>query len=177
MLEQLAFESVANVKTPTILFVGQQTPRGRCPQSVERYRGLKSNGIPTPLYVALHELHVWEERRRELFKMNVELEWFEKSATKRPYSWEHVPEAGRTTQHAHDAPVVTIARLPRSSATEDSEFLSRGKGAGYSFKLMTGRAEQLKMLRKPKTSAVKTTGLWGAVPLVAADADCVIPLG
>ncbi|HEX7139229.1 MAG TPA: S9 family peptidase, partial [Vicinamibacterales bacterium] len=68
-------KDVANVKTPTIFFVGQQDPRVPMPQSVEMYRALKSNGIPTHLYVAPREPHVWEELRHELFKMNVELEW------------------------------------------------------------------------------------------------------
>ena len=85
-------KDVANVKTPTIFFVGQQDPRVPMPQSVEMYRALKSNGVPTHLYVAPREPHVWEELRHELFKMNVELEWFEKYATKRPYTWEKAPD-------------------------------------------------------------------------------------
>ena len=85
-------KDVANVKTPTIFFVGQQDPRVPMPQSVEMYRALKSNGVPTQLYVAPREPHVWEELRHELFKMNVELEWFEKYATKRPYTWEKAPD-------------------------------------------------------------------------------------
>jgi dipeptidyl aminopeptidase/acylaminoacyl peptidase len=88
---------VANVKTPTIFFVGQQDPRVPMPQSVEMYRALKSNGVPTHLYVAPREPHVWEELRHELFKMNVELEWFEKYATKRPYTWERAPQDSATT--------------------------------------------------------------------------------
>src|SRR5437764_9554549 len=71
-------KDVARVKTPTIFFVGQQDPRVPMPQSIEMYRALKSNGVPTRLYVAPREPHVWEELRHELFKMNVELEWFEK---------------------------------------------------------------------------------------------------
>jgi len=85
-------KDVANVKTPTIFFVGQQDPRVPMPQSVEMYRALKSNGVPTHLYVAPREPHVWEELRHELFKMNAELEWFEKYATKRPYTWEKAPD-------------------------------------------------------------------------------------
>jgi dipeptidyl aminopeptidase/acylaminoacyl peptidase len=84
-------KDVAKVKTPTIFFVGQQDPRVPMPQSVEMYRALKSNGVPTHLYVAPREPHVWEELRHELFKMNVELEWFEKYATHRPYTWEKAP--------------------------------------------------------------------------------------
>jgi dipeptidyl aminopeptidase/acylaminoacyl peptidase len=94
---------VANVKTPTLFFVGQQDPRVPMPQAVEMYRALTSNGVPTHLYVAPREPHVWEELRHELFKMNAELEWFEKYATKRPYTWERSPldsdkEGGPTAQ-------------------------------------------------------------------------------
>jgi dipeptidyl aminopeptidase/acylaminoacyl peptidase len=84
-------KDVAKVKTPTIFLVGQQDPRVPMPQSVEMYRALKSNGVPTHLYVAPREPHVWEELHHELFKMNVELDWFEKYATKRPYTWEKAP--------------------------------------------------------------------------------------
>jgi len=84
-------KDVAKVKTPTIFFVGQQDPRVPMPQSVEMYRALKSNGVPTHLYVAPREPHVWQELHHELFKMNVELEWFEKYATHRPYTWEKAP--------------------------------------------------------------------------------------
>ncbi len=79
------------VKTPTIFLVGERDVRVPMPQSVEMYRALKSNGIPTHLYVAPREPHGWGELRHELFKMNIELEWFEKYATKRPYTWEKAP--------------------------------------------------------------------------------------
>jgi dipeptidyl aminopeptidase/acylaminoacyl peptidase len=84
-------KDVANVKTPTIFLVGEKDVRVPLPQSVEMYRALKSNGIPTHLYVAPREPHVWQELRHELFKMNVELEWFETYATKRPYVREKAP--------------------------------------------------------------------------------------
>jgi len=84
-------KDIANVKTPTIFLVGEKDVRVPMPQSVEMYRALKSNGIPTHLYVAPREPHGWQELRHELFKMNVELEWFEKYATKRPYVWEKAP--------------------------------------------------------------------------------------
>jgi dipeptidyl aminopeptidase/acylaminoacyl peptidase len=61
------------------------------PQSVEMYRALKSNGVPTHLYVAPREPHGWGELRHVLFKANVELEWFEKYATHRSYTWEKAP--------------------------------------------------------------------------------------
>jgi dipeptidyl aminopeptidase/acylaminoacyl peptidase len=82
---------VANVKTPTIFLVGERDERVPMPQSVEMYRALKANGVPTHLYVAPREGHGWSELRHALFKMNVELDWFEQHATKRPYVWEKAP--------------------------------------------------------------------------------------
>lgn len=84
-------KDIANVTTPTIFLVGQNDARVPEPQSVEMYRALKSNGVPTHLYVAPREPHGWAELRHVLYKMNVELDWFEKYATKRPYTWEKAP--------------------------------------------------------------------------------------
>ena len=84
-------KDVWKVKTPTIFLVGQNDVRVPEPQSVEMYRALKSNGIPTHLYVAPREPHVWAELRHVLFKMNLELDWFEKYAMNRPYAWEKAP--------------------------------------------------------------------------------------
>lgn len=84
-------KDVANVTTPTIFLVGEEDARVPMPQSVEMYRALKSNGVPTHLYVAPREPHGWQELRHELFKMNVELDWFERHAAGRPYEWERAP--------------------------------------------------------------------------------------
>jgi dipeptidyl aminopeptidase/acylaminoacyl peptidase len=86
-------KDVAKAKTPTIFFVGQNDVRVPLPQSMEMYRALKSHGVPTHLYVAPREPHVWEELRHVLFKANVELEWFEKYAMGRTYTPEKAPEA------------------------------------------------------------------------------------
>jgi dipeptidyl aminopeptidase/acylaminoacyl peptidase len=84
-------KDVANVKTPTLFFVGERDPRVPMPQSIEMYRALKSNGVPTHLYVAPREPHGWAELRHQLFKLNAEIEWFEKYATKRAFTWEKAP--------------------------------------------------------------------------------------
>jgi dipeptidyl aminopeptidase/acylaminoacyl peptidase len=55
------------------------------------YRALKSNGVATHLYIAPREGHAWNELRHQLFKMNVELEWFERYARGRSYTWESAP--------------------------------------------------------------------------------------
>ncbi len=86
-----ALKDVWKVTTPTIFLVGQNDQRVPEPQSVEMYRALKSNGVPTHLYVAPREPHGWAELRHVLFKMNVELAWFEKYAMNRPYTMETAP--------------------------------------------------------------------------------------
>jgi len=96
-------KDVANVKTPTLFFVGERDPRVPMPQSIEMYRALKSNGVPTHLYIAPREPHGWGELRHQLYKLNVEIEWFEKYATKRPFTWEKAPgedakDVKRTTE-------------------------------------------------------------------------------
>ena len=78
--------------TPTIFLVGQNDQRVPEPQSIEMYRALRSNSVPTHLYVAPREPHVWAELRHILFKMNTELAWFEKYALDRPYTWEPGPQ-------------------------------------------------------------------------------------
>jgi dipeptidyl aminopeptidase/acylaminoacyl peptidase len=100
-------KDVANVKTPTLFFVGERDPRVPMPQSIEMYRALKSNGVPTHLYVAPREPHGWAELRHQLFKLNAEIEWFEKYATKRPFTWEKAPgeekkDAKSTTDQDRD---------------------------------------------------------------------------
>jgi len=90
--EHSPLKYVANVKTPTIFLVGERDPRVPMPQSVEMYRALKSNGVPTRLYVAPREPHGFQELRHQLFKVNAELDWFEKHVTKRAYTWEKAPE-------------------------------------------------------------------------------------
>lgn len=82
---------VAQVKTPTIFLVGEEDPRVPLPQSVEMFRALKSNGVPTHLYVAPREGHGWSELRHRLFKLQIELEWFERWLYNRPYAWEEAP--------------------------------------------------------------------------------------
>jgi len=79
------------VTTPTIVIVGAEDVRVPPPQSVELFRALRSNGVPTHLYMAPREPHVFQELRHALFKINVELEWFERHAMGREYSWQKAP--------------------------------------------------------------------------------------
>ena len=61
------------------------------PHSVFLFRALKSNGLPTHLYVPPRVGHGWSELRHRLFKLQIELEWFEKWLYNRPYTWEEAP--------------------------------------------------------------------------------------
>lgn len=85
-------KDIANVTTPTLVLVGENDVRVPMSQSVELYRALKSNGVPTHLYVAPREPHGWRELRHRLFKANVELDWFERWVRDRDYEWEKAPE-------------------------------------------------------------------------------------
>ena len=91
-------KDIWKVKTPTLILVGESDVRVPAAQSIELYRALKSNGVPTRLYMAPREPHGWRELRHQLFKMNAELEWFETYVTRRPYTREVPPsEVGRST--------------------------------------------------------------------------------
>ena len=84
-------KDVARVKTPTLFLAGDTDTRVPKEQSIEMHRALKANGVPTKLYIAPREGHTWFGLRHQLFKMNTELEWFEKYALGRTYVWEKAP--------------------------------------------------------------------------------------
>ena len=89
--EHSPLKDIWKVKTPTIVLVGENDVRVPPPQSVELYRALRTNGVPTHLYIAPREPHGWRELRHQLFKMNIELDWFEKYVLGREYVWEQAP--------------------------------------------------------------------------------------
>jgi dipeptidyl aminopeptidase/acylaminoacyl peptidase len=86
-------KDVANVKTPTLFFAGENDPRVPMVQSVEMYRALKSLNVPTRLLIAPNEGHQWGALAHLLRKANTELEWFEKYANHRTYVWEKMPSS------------------------------------------------------------------------------------
>jgi len=88
-------KDASNVRTPTLFFVGESDARVPLAQSIEMYRALKSNGVPTHLYVAPREGHQWVELRHQIFKANVEMAWFERYAL------------GRTTYVPEEPPAAT----------------------------------------------------------------------
>jgi dipeptidyl aminopeptidase/acylaminoacyl peptidase len=84
-------KDVSNVKTPTLFFAGEADIRVPPAQSIEMYRALKSLNVPTHLYIAPREGHLWGDLRHQIFKANAELEWFDKYALGRTYTWEQPP--------------------------------------------------------------------------------------
>jgi dipeptidyl aminopeptidase/acylaminoacyl peptidase len=89
--EQSPLKDVARITTPTLLLAGENDARVPKEQAIEMYRALRSNGVPTRLWIAPREPHQWGELRHLLFKANIELEWFEKYAMGRTYAWEKAP--------------------------------------------------------------------------------------
>jgi dipeptidyl aminopeptidase/acylaminoacyl peptidase len=85
-------KDVANVKTPLLLFAGENDARVPMAQSIEMYRALKSHNVPTHFYVGPREGHQWAELRHLLFKANAEIGWFEQHAMGRSYLPEKAPQ-------------------------------------------------------------------------------------
>jgi dipeptidyl aminopeptidase/acylaminoacyl peptidase len=56
------------------------------------YRALRDAGVESKLFIAPREPHSFGELRHRLFKINVELAWFEKYVNNRDYEWQAVPK-------------------------------------------------------------------------------------
>jgi len=84
-------KDVSRVRTPTLLFAGEDDPRVPMSQVEELYRGLVANDVETRFYVAPREGHQWRELRHQIFKANSELEWFDRHVLGRTYQWEQPP--------------------------------------------------------------------------------------
>jgi dipeptidyl aminopeptidase/acylaminoacyl peptidase len=82
----------ASVRTPTILFAGENDLRVPMAQSIEMYRALKSHDVSTHLYIAPREGHQWTGLRHLITKANLELEWFETRVLGRAYAFEKPPQ-------------------------------------------------------------------------------------
>jgi len=87
-------KDVADVKTPTLLFAGENDARVPLAQAQEMFRALRSHNVPTHLYVGPREGHLWTDPRHLVFKANAELEWFAKYAGGGVYVWEKPPDPG-----------------------------------------------------------------------------------
>ncbi len=83
---------IHKAKTPTLILVGENDKRVPMPQSVEMYRGLKANGVPTELVVFPRSGHGPRELRHRLYKMNKEFQWLEKYIRGLEFSFDEPPE-------------------------------------------------------------------------------------
>ncbi|MBN1223522.1 MAG: S9 family peptidase [Candidatus Aminicenantes bacterium] len=83
---------VHQAKTPTLILCGENDKRVPLPQSVEMYRGLKANGVPTELVIFPRSGHGPGELRHILYKMNKEFQWLEKYITGRDFQFEEPPK-------------------------------------------------------------------------------------
>jgi dipeptidyl aminopeptidase/acylaminoacyl peptidase len=84
-------KTAGDIRTPTLFFVGERDARVGMAQSLMMFNALRDTGVPTRLFIAPREPHSWNELRHLLFRMNAEIEWFEKYVTKRPYTFELAP--------------------------------------------------------------------------------------
>jgi len=69
---------VTQVTTPVLLLHGEEDERCPLPQSVEFYKGLRSIGVETELWIYPREPHVFGEPRHWLDKILRELQWFDR---------------------------------------------------------------------------------------------------
>ncbi|MBS3820103.1 S9 family peptidase [bacterium] len=83
---------VHKATTPTLILVGENDQRVPMPQSVEMYRGLKANGVPTELVVFPRSGHGPRELRHRLYKMNKEFHWLEKYIRGKDFQYDQPPE-------------------------------------------------------------------------------------
>ena len=89
--EHSPLKDIYKVTTPTLVLVGENDLRVPAAQSIELIRALKANGVESHLYMAPREPHGWQELRHELFKVNVEIDWFERHVRGIEYEWEVAP--------------------------------------------------------------------------------------
>ncbi len=69
---------IKNARTPTLILFGEKDERIPLPQGRELYMGLIKNGVTAELVIFPREPHGLREPRHQRFKVEKELEWFEK---------------------------------------------------------------------------------------------------
>ena len=84
-VEQSLLKDAWRVKTPTLFFGGSKDVRVPPTQAILMYRGVRTAGAPTRLYLAEGEPHNFKKPSNQLFKINAELEWFGRYVTGTPY--------------------------------------------------------------------------------------------
>ena len=90
--DQSPLKDMWRVSTPTLIFVGGKDVRVPPTQSILLKRALSDHGVPNELYIAPNQKHGWGPPKQRLFKINAELEWFERYVNQREYQWQEPPE-------------------------------------------------------------------------------------
>jgi dipeptidyl aminopeptidase/acylaminoacyl peptidase len=75
---------IKNVKTPTLVVVGEHDIECPVPQSYEFYRALKRHGVPTQLVVYPGEGHGFSQPKHRQDELQRLLEWFDKYLKEAP---------------------------------------------------------------------------------------------
>ena len=91
-IENSPFKDLWKVKTPTLIFVGGRDVRVPSSQSKILFRALRDLGVETELYIAPGEPHNFKKITHRLFKINKELEWFEKYIHGKKYEHQSPPK-------------------------------------------------------------------------------------
>ena len=99
--DQSPLKYISSAHTPTLFFVGGNDSRVPMAQSIEMSRALKAQGVPSELHIAPDEGHTWGRPLHQLYKMNTEIEWFEKYLRGKT----SVPEPPPSTNDASVVPV------------------------------------------------------------------------
>ncbi len=76
--EQSSYSHIANVKTPTILFHGENDTTDTIGQSMMFYQGLKDRGVPVKFLRFPREPHGFNEPRHQRTRDMEEIAWLEK---------------------------------------------------------------------------------------------------
>lgn len=91
-LETSVMKDLWKVKTPTLIFVGEKDVRVPASQSKMLFRALRDQGVETELYIAPGEPHGFRKPSHRLFRINKELEWFERHVHGKDYLYSLPPE-------------------------------------------------------------------------------------
>jgi dipeptidyl aminopeptidase/acylaminoacyl peptidase len=91
--EHSPLKYVSAARTPTLFLNGDEDPRIPRTQAIEMSRALRAHGVPTEVLLAPNEGHDWVQPWHQLYKINAEINWFEKYVRERAYAPQPVPAA------------------------------------------------------------------------------------
>jgi pimeloyl-ACP methyl ester carboxylesterase len=94
-------KDVANVKTPTLFFVGERDPACRCRSRSRCTARSKASAFRRISTSRRANRTAGAELRHQLSKLNAEIEWFERFATKRPFAPERAPGDEKKDSKTH----------------------------------------------------------------------------